>query len=543
MIKSDIFADEYTNINRLNDMVYRKLFFSVFFGLVISLGLVSAQTKYSYTIVFSASSNLKRPITIKTSNGQYTITGNNEIRINRNLSWFEAYDGNGDKIMPPGQSKDWEYSSRSQSSTTVIYYNFTTLYPKSSSSYSSSSSSLSLSNRSHSYHKNHPEQIASYSGNYNGGAAYSNKAEYIEWKMPKPDAPQTITNPEQYCGKWIYPIVQTKRPDMWEFEISYGGNEFSFRFREGNTRLLRRENANNWLFMAVKGDDKGYQKYEGDCNSDADPGFPTTGVYYYNLEQNFFYYRITLKDGKVFFHPLMVASDYYYRGDLTYSDTFLGATRPTQMNRYLTYAEKQANNTNRQAVDLGLSVLWANINIGAKKEDDAGDYFSWGGTAPQSEYWWTKTKYWLEGIRDDEFYRIYFSKYITNPRYGKVDDRVQLELSDDAARLNWGEQWRMPTWEECAELIEECTWVYTETERIPGYKVTGPNGNSIFLPFTGGKRNEKLYAYGDCGFFWTSSLADKESTCGKYLSIRKDNIDGYINDRYIGYTIRPVMDK
>ena len=140
------------------------------------------------------------------------------------------------------------------------------------------------------------------------------------------------------------------------------------------------------------------------------------------------------------------------------------------------------NTGNHEYVDLGLSVKWATCNVGASKPEEYGDYFAWGETQPKNTYDWSTYK-WCNGSYDTQ------TKYCTKSSYGTVDNKTQLELSDDAARANWGGSWRMPTDAEMTELREQCTWTWTTQNGVYGYKVTskksGYTNKSIFLPAAG----------------------------------------------------------
>ena len=122
-----------------------------------------------------------------------------------------------------------------------------------------------------------------------------------------------------------------------------------------------------------------------------------------------------------------------------------------------------------QYVDLGLSVKWATFNVGATSPEEYGDYFAWGETEPKETYSWATYK-WCDGTDAN----------IT--KYNTIDGKTILEPTDDAAQVHRGDKWRMPTKAECQELIDSCTWEWTTSNNISGYRVTGPNGNSIFLP-------------------------------------------------------------
>ena len=104
-------------------------------------------------------------------------------------------------------------------------------------------------------------------------------------------------------------------------------------------------------------------------------------------------------------------------------------------------------------VDLGLSVKWATCNVGATTPEGYGNYYAWGETKPKSTYDWSTYKY----CNGD---RYSMTKYCTNSEYGIVDNKTTLELSDDAAHVNWGGSWRMPTKAEQDEL-NNCTWTWT----------------------------------------------------------------------------------
>lgn len=127
--------------------------------------------------------------------------------------------------------------------------------------------------------------------------------------------------------------------------------------------------------------------------------------------------------------------------------------------------DNSGNNTppseyNDSIVDLGLSVKWASFNVGASRPEDYGGYFAWGEVVEKVSY-------------DDTSY-IYNGPLILSPSY-------------DVATVQWGSKWRMPTVNECEELLKECQWSYETYNGVAGYKVTGINGNFIFLPMTGGK--------------------------------------------------------
>ena len=187
-------------------------------------------------------------------------------------------------------------------------------------------------------------------------------------------------------------------------------------------------------------------------------------------------------------------------------------------------------------VDLGLpsGIKWADRNIGANKPEDYGDYFAWGEIAPKEEYNWSTYK-WCNGSSSS------LTKYNYNSSLGFVDNKTQLELSDDAARANWGGKWRMPTDAELTELREQCTWTWTTENGINGYKVTSRiNGKSIFLPAAGNRTGPSLGSVGD-GYYWSSSISTEGSPVGAYyLYFLSGSVNRYDGSRDDGQSVRPV---
>ena len=188
-------------------------------------------------------------------------------------------------------------------------------------------------------------------------------------------------------------------------------------------------------------------------------------------------------------------------------------------------------------VDLGLSVKWATCNVGASKPEDYGDYFAWGETEPKSTYSWSTYK-WCRGSYNT------LTKYNNSSSYGTIDNKTQLELSDDAARANWGGSWRIPTRAEQDELREQCTWIWTTQNGVKGYKVTskksGYTNKSIFLPAAGCRYGSSLGDAGSYGLYWSSSLDSDypDGAWGVYFGSSNVYRDFY--DRYCGFSVRPV---
>lgn len=185
-------------------------------------------------------------------------------------------------------------------------------------------------------------------------------------------------------------------------------------------------------------------------------------------------------------------------------------------------------------VDLGLSVKWATCNVGASKPENYGDYFAWGETRPKSTYNWS-TYRWCNGSSKS------LTKYCTDSDYGTVDNKTQLELSDDAARANWGGSWRMPTHDEWTELGQKCKWTWTIRNGVEGYKVTSKtNGRSIFLPAAGYRNVSSLYFAGSYGSYWSSSLDPYDPDWARYVYFSSSDVRWHYYSRNSGLSVRPV---
>lgn len=198
-------------------------------------------------------------------------------------------------------------------------------------------------------------------------------------------------------------------------------------------------------------------------------------------------------------------------------------------------------------VDMGFGVKFACCNLGASTPFKYGDYFAWGETSTKEKYKWSTYK-WCDGSDNGiAAYETYLSKYCTNSNYGVVDNKTQLEASDDAARVNWGGTWRMPTGDELTQLYNTCTWEKTTINRVYGYKVIAKNGNAIFLPHAGYFSDEH---YSNSTTYWSSSLypGNYYNNFAMQISFyseiqeNKPTMEYNFGRRYIGRSIRPVSD-
>lgn len=185
-----------------------------------------------------------------------------------------------------------------------------------------------------------------------------------------------------------------------------------------------------------------------------------------------------------------------------------------------------------EAIDLGLpsGTLWASCNVGATKPEEYGDYFAWGETTPKEDYSW-------------ETYKWHSKPDFNVPiKYTDDDYKTELDREDDAAYVNWGGNWRMPSKEQQDELKKNCIKEKIQINGVVGLKYTGPNGNSIFLP-AGGFRNDAdhtlLHVHGQ---YWSRSLSDSRwwQAYDLFFYWGSISIDGW---RCYGFSVRPVKEK
>ena len=173
-------------------------------------------------------------------------------------------------------------------------------------------------------------------------------------------------------------------------------------------------------------------------------------------------------------------------------------------------------------VDLGLNsgLLWAKCNMGTTDPTQLGDYYAWGEISPNKKKYYSST---YKHYKTDKY--GYIKKIL---KYNEEDSKTVLELEDDAARANLGVGYRIPTKEDWEELLEDCKWEAvtttlpeivdpSQTKAIARWKVTGPSGNSIVLPMTGGFRADEWGVQPDIDTYYTTAnlcpaelLSDKD---------------------------------
>jgi serine/threonine protein kinase len=198
----------------------------------------------------------------------------------------------------------------------------------------------------------------------------------------------------------------------------------------------------------------------------------------------------------------------------------------------------QGFHNGHEYVDLGLSVKWAICNVGADYPEDYGNYFAWGEVTTKHNYDWSTYKYCYRNHQQ-------LTKYNFLSEFGSVDNKRILESSDDAATINWGGNWRMPTKKEFDELRKFCSWKWTKINGINGYLITSNKENyegvSIFLPAAGCRREYSHYYENDAGCYNSSTLGDGDTRHVYELYFYSSSIScksGYV--RYCGQTVRAV---
>ena len=197
--------------------------------------------------------------------------------------------------------------------------------------------------------------------------------------------------------------------------------------------------------------------------------------------------------------------------------------RFSELDRRIQYENTHQNGY--EYVDLGLSVLWATCNLGASTPEAAGNYYAWGEISTKKEY-----------LKKNS---------LTHKK--KIGNISQKTFFDAATNLQKS-PWRIPTEHEVIELKEKCTWQWDSDRK--GAVITGPSGNSIFLPAGGWYNNEvnldSLCSGGYNGSYWTSTPDTYNKKYMKAVSITFFN-NGSIYiipaERFYGYNIRPVLNK
>ena len=206
------------------------------------------------------------------------------------------------------------------------------------------------------------------------------------------------------------------------------------------------------------------------------------------------------------------STTYYIRAYATNSE----GTSYGEQKYFTTLSDGMING--HQYVDLGLSsgLKWATCNVGADSPEEYGGYYAWGETETKAEY--------TQG---------------NSVTFGQQLSDISGNAQYDAATANWGGTWRMPTKDEIRELIYNCSWTPETQNGVDGFKVTGSNGNYIFIPASGYRDGSSSYIYGEC-YYWSSTPHQYSSDYSYILYSDYEYQSEDMNYRYRGLTIRPV---
>lgn len=239
-------------------------------------------------------------------------------------------------------------------------------------------------------------------------------------------------------------------------------------------------------------------------------------------------YRALTGDFSLVIMGLKPNTTYYYRAyACTYNNDKFGEIRsfttlPSDS------PSTETKGTHPQAIDLGLSVKWASCNVGAESPEEYGSYFAWGETEEKTDKYSSKSVTYGLSISELE-------------SRGIIGSDGNLTAEYDAATANWGGDWRMPTSDEMEELLNNCTWEWTTQNGVNGRKVTGPNGNFIFLPAAGYCYGTSLDYAGSVGYYW-SAMPYGGSYDAYCLRFDSDYCGWYGNRCYYGFAVRPVSE-
>ena len=181
-----------------------------------------------------------------------------------------------------------------------------------------------------------------------------------------------------------------------------------------------------------------------------------------------------------------------------------------------------------KAIDLGLRTKWADKNVGATTPEDCGDYYALGEIMKKKEYTWDTYEH-------------------CDKSSGRCDDLGSCisQTDYDVAHTNLDVKWQMPTRDQIEELLDNCTSEWTTLNGVSGIKLTGPNGNSIFLPAAGYNYDFDIHYLGAHGYYWSGTLDTDEKNGVSADACSLEFYNGYMaatsHSRYLGFSIRPVL--
>ena len=203
----------------------------------------------------------------------------------------------------------------------------------------------------------------------------------------------------------------------------------------------------------------------------------------------------------------------------------------------LTKVSSTGTENGYEYVDMGTSVMWATCNVGTSTPNTYGNAYAWGEIYTKNTFNADNYSYYADGNKN------ILLKYNTLEAFGNIDNLTTLEASDDVATQQMGGAWRMPTKAEQDELRNNCTWTWTTQNGVEGSTVTGPNGNSIFLPAAGYMYKGELVYAGEEGYYWSSSVHSGFKARSYHVYFYSNSQDYLTSSRRDdGQTIRPVCE-
>ena len=227
---------------------------------------------------------------------------------------------------------------------------------------------------------------------------------------------------------------------------------------------------------------------------------------------------------------MAVAENGYVQGDAT-GEGVVDMDDLTALINYLLTNEWPEAGMPANCVDLGLpsGTLWATCNIGATNPEDIGNYYAWGEIEPKEAYTWLTYIWNTPG-----------SGTVTLTKYNADDNLTELLPEDDAASVNWGSDWRMPSYDQFNELKSKCTKKWTEVNGVKGQMLTGPNGNTIFFPAAGSYTNSAS-SVGSQGNYWSRTRTSNVNNANK-LYFSSSSLSVITSGRNTGLPVRAVHD-
>ena len=245
------------------------------------------------------------------------------------------------------------------------------------------------------------------------------------------------------------------------------------------------------------------------------------------------YYWTGEQSDQLYPYDMCVSTTETYKSSAIPNKAYHMLIRPVYIGGSSSGGGSSTNAYDKYAVDLGLSSLWSSVNLGATKETQSGKFYAWGETQSKTSFTKDNYAYTIDGGEGENTYQWLgdASGVISGTEY-------------DAVKVAWGGDWVMPTYYDLNELDELCKWEATTKSGVAGYKVTGPNGNSIFLPLTGYYNGSELQYAGQYARYWAGTvrtLSKKNEWGVSYnLNINPENNVLLGTQRHWGAVIRPV---